>query len=294
MEWKICDIVTRVSYKLMSIGITGGQGFIGSHVVHELLSKNYEIVLYCRKGSKKKFDNKNIKYVFLDFEKPEKKLLHKIKLPKIFIYLAWSGVQNYNSLHHFETELDLHYRFIKYLIINGVEKVIVSGTCFEYGLKSGSLKENCIPVPENSYGVSKNFLRQQLFILKKFIPFNLIWLRLFYVYGEGQHNNSLYTSLKNAEKNNETHFDMSGGEQIRDFIKVSTVSELIVKIIFSKIENEIINICSSNPISVKNFVKDLIRCNDWKIKPKLGVFPYSPLEPMEFWGNNQKLKRLLD
>ena len=65
---------------------------------------------------------------------------------------------------------------------------------------------------------SKLILRKKIQKLAKSKNIDLIWLRLFYVYGDGQHSKSLYSSLKQVIDNNEKIFNMSPGDQIRDFI----------------------------------------------------------------------------
>ena len=61
-------------------------------------------------------------------------------------------------------------------------------------------------------------LYEDLLKLKQNKDFNLTWLRIFYLFGDGQKENSLWTQLNMKVKNNEKIFPMTSGEQIRDFL----------------------------------------------------------------------------
>ena len=118
--------------------------------------------------------------------------------PDVLIHLAWGGLPNYNSLHHFEQELPAQYRFLKRLVQSGLKNLVVTGTCFEYGMQSGPLREEMETRPTNPYGLAKDALRRQLEFLKRERSFRLTWVRLFYLYGDGQAENSLLPQLKAA------------------------------------------------------------------------------------------------
>jgi dTDP-6-deoxy-L-talose 4-dehydrogenase (NAD+) len=104
----------------------------------------------------------------------------------------------------------------------------------------------------------------------------------------------LVPQLLRAIANQEKEFKMSKGEQLRDFIPVEKLANLIIKVSLQKNSNGIYNCCSGNPISVRAFVEKIIEENKAEIKLNLGYFPYPDYEPMAFWGNNQKILNLLN
>jgi hypothetical protein len=55
----------------------------------------------------------------------------------------------------------------------------------------------------------------------------------------------------------------------------------------------VVNVCSGKPISVRNLVEGWLKDNGWNIKLNLGHYTYPDYEPMEFWGDNNKLKKIL-
>jgi dTDP-6-deoxy-L-talose 4-dehydrogenase (NAD+) len=168
----------------------------------------------------------------------------------------------------------------------------VSGTCLEYGMQEGALREDMKAMPVNSYAQAKDSLRMSLEELQKEHPFVLKWVRLFYMYGKGQNPNSLLSQLDKALAEDRKSFNMSGGEQVRDFLPVEKVADYLVRISMQQKITGIINCCSGRPVTVKRFVEDyLIRINK-DISLNLGFYPYADYEPMQFWGDTEKLNTI--
>ena len=163
----------------------------------------------------------------------------------------------------------------------------MTGTCLEYGFREGCLSEKMFSFPNTYYGKSKYRLYSRL---NKINNINLKWLRLFYIYGDGDSKNNLYTQLVKSIKQKKT-FKMSKGDQIRDFIEVKKLSYLIHKISQSKM-NGIFNCCSGKPVSVLKFVKSIIKKRQSKIKIDNSVYDYPYYEPKNFWGSIKKIKKL--
>jgi nucleoside-diphosphate-sugar epimerase len=263
--------------------VTGATGFIGQHLVPLLLQNNYEVIAVARDEEKAKRLSwfNDVQFIPYDFHKEEKKI--KISAGDGLIHLAWQGLPNYNALFHFEENLLYSYAFIKKLVLSGVEQVLMTGTCFEYGLKSGPISSNTKPCPINPYGFAKDCLRQYLEFFKKEKSFVFQWARLFYMYGRGQNPNSLTSQLEKAIENNLPDFNMSDGEQLRDYLSVEEVARQIFDLYQSKIEGTY-NICSGKPISVRRFVEEYLAKRNSKMQLNFGHYPYPEYEPMAFWG----------
>jgi dTDP-6-deoxy-L-talose 4-dehydrogenase (NAD+) len=280
----------------MNIAVTGASGFIGRHVLRALLEQGFtNIFAVTREKSRLDEFKKQVTIVEMDIGKFESDCIDKIGRPDLLIHLAWDGLPNYQFASHYEIELPRQYEFLKNLVVSGLKKMFVSGTCFEYGLLSGALSECTIPAPDNPYGFAKDALRRQLTFLSRSNPFVLIWGRLFYLYGKGQSKNSLYSQLMSALDRKDEVFNMSPGDQLRDFISVTEASRVIVTLATMEIKNsDIINICSGKPISVKNIVQKWLAENNKVINLNLGYYPYPEYESMSFWGDNTKLQQLLE
>lgn len=275
----------------MKVAVTGASGFVGRYVLADLLDKEIEIFAITRNASKLTDLDKSIHIIEADLYDLGANAFERIGSPDVLIHLAWDGLPNYKSLHHFETELPKQYQFLKNTIVGGLSTLLVTGTCFEYGMRSGALSVDIHPTPNNPYGYAKNALRQQLQFLNDTQSFNLIWARLFYMYGEGQ-TSSIYSKLKEAVQRGDKVFNMTGGEQLRDYLPVTEVAAQIVNLALAQHAAGIVNICSGQPIAIRNIVGQWIQENDWNIDLNLGFYPYPDYEPMAFWGTTALLNNV--
>lgn len=268
----------------MKVAVTGASGFIGRHVLAELSKHVVAIVAVTRDAARLSDLGESVHVVEMNIASATSDCFERLGKPDILIHLAWDGLPNYKSLHHFETELPRQYQFLKAMVESGLPSLLVTGTCFEYGMQSGALSATMPTKPTNPYGYAKDALRQQLEYLKQTKPFNLTWGRLFYMYGEGQPHTSLYPQLKEAVLRGDKIFNMSGGEQLRDYLPVEELARQIVQSAIAQRDMGIANICSGHPISVRRLVEQWISERDWEIQLNLGHYPYPDYEPMAFWG----------
>lgn len=277
----------------MRIAVTGASGFIGRHVLNELEKEHVEIIAVTRNPNNLNDIPSMCHVIEKDISKPDLTDFDLFHRPDVLIHLAWNGLPNYYSLHHFEEELINHYRFLKSLIKSGLPTLVVTGTCFEYGMQSGELSEDLPPLPENPYGFAKDALRRQLEFLQGSYPYDLTWARLFYMYGEGQPANSLYSQFQESIKQRDQTFNMSGGEQLRDYLPVEKIARLITLLAMRKTNDGIVNVCSGKPVSVRSLVESWIRVNHLDIKLNFGYYNYPNYEPMAFWGSKKRLDTIL-
>ena len=212
----------------------------------------------------------------------------------MLVHLAWSGLPNYSSPHHVNDELPAQKRLLHGLIGDGLPNLVVAGTCLEYGPRTGELDERRPPAPCVPYAVAKDLLRRDLDELRARTPFGLTWARLFFMFGAGQAPTSLYAQLEAAVARADTRFDMSGGEQIRDYLPVGDVAAALVDLALLGGDVGVVNVCSGRPASVRQHVERWIVQSGWTIEPRLGVYPYPEHEPMSFWGDPSKLRSLLE
>jgi dTDP-6-deoxy-L-talose 4-dehydrogenase (NAD+) len=274
----------------MKILVTGANGFIGRYVLKTILNTNHDIIAT---STEDKCVLDNINYIPADFNIERNDYFERFSCPDALIHLAWQGLPNYNELFHLERNLWSSYRFLKNMIEGGTKNVTVIGTCFEYGLQEGCLSEELPAKPNTTYGVAKNTLRIFLEEFQKKIPFDFKWIRLFYLYGEGQNKNSILEQLKSALERGEKIFNMSGGEQLRDYLPVETVAENIVKIALQNKVQGILNNGSGTPISIRRLVEEYLKQKNKSIELNFGSYPYSTYEPHAFWSDVRKLNLAL-
>jgi dTDP-6-deoxy-L-talose 4-dehydrogenase (NAD+) len=280
----------------MKILVTGATGFIGNYLIEELLKDNSNQIIATSRDIKKAKSSPwfgKVKYIQYDLDNNIDNLYEFFEKPDNMIHLAWSNLSDYNNLSHISVELFNHFSFIENMIKGGLKDVSITGTCFEYGKIDGCLSENMMPSPSNPYAIAKDTLRKFIVELEKNYNFTYKWIRLFYMYGNGQSDKSLIPMLDRAilDKNNE--FNMSGGEQLRDFLTISEVVKNISLISNQNLyNNQVINCCSGSPISVRALVENYLLKRKYTMKLNLGFYKYPNYEAMAFWGDNKKLNNI--
>lgn len=278
--------------------VTGATGFIGNYVVEELLKRNFNVI--ASSSSREKAAGfpwyKQVTFVELNLQNIDEGInyFNFFKQPQSFIHLAWEGLPDYTGDFHITKNLPRHLALLKNMVQNGLSDITVAGTCFEYGLQEGQLSENIHPKPVIEYATAKDEMRKNLQQICASKPVSLKWMRLFYMYGNGQHPNSLIPQLNKALAEKQEVFNMSAGEQQRDFLPVGKVAEYIVTIAAQKNVTGIINVCSGKPVMVKDFVKEYLQQNNKSIQLHLGYYPYNLYEPMRFWGDDTKLQSIIE
>ncbi len=275
--------------------VTGATGFVGRHLVTALLARGYSVRAVARDAQAARalpwIDD--VEFIAADVHAEDLDLARLSADVEVLAHLAWPGLPNYQALFHFEHNLFADYRFIKRAVEAGVSQVLVTGTCFEYGMQSGPLSETMLPQPSNPYGLAKNTLRLFLETLRQQRPFNLQWARLFYLYGEGQNPNSLLASLDRAIDAGAERFDMSAGEQLRDYLPIEVAAGYLARLVEQRDFSGVVNCSSGRPIAVRTLVEQRLRERDASIALNLGHYGYPDHEPMAFWGVAQRLQQLL-
>ena len=279
----------------LKVMVTGASGFVGRHLVAALLARGCQVRAVARREAPARalawFDQ--VEFVAADIHDPAADVAALCEGVDALVHLAWPGLPNYQGLFHLEHNLMADYAFIKRAVEAGVGQVQVTGTCFEYGMHSGPLSEALECRPANAYGLAKHSLRLFLETLRQQQPFNLQWARLFYLHGEGQNPNSLLAALDRAIDCGQASFDMSAGEQLRDFLPIETATAHLAALLHRREFSGVVNLCSGQPVSVRSLVERHCAARESSIALNLGHYPYPAHEPMAFWGDARRLHALL-
>lgn len=274
--------------------LTGGTGLLGKSFLDQLKKIDCSVVNITRTGKSNENSNilageREIKY---DIYSEKYELLDELPTPNCIIHFAWGGLPNYQSRHHLEMEFPAHKSFLEYWINRGVKRIIVLGSCFEYGLVDGEIREGTICLPVTLYGKAKNALHVALrdFICKGNSETQLVWLRVFYVKSEQR---GIFGALNNAINQGAKSFQMSQGQQIRDYLTPVQVAEKIETIMRAENPSMIYNVCSGKPRKLIDLVNEFRLEKSSKIEFELGVFGYLDYEPLEFWGSTDNFDALL-
>jgi dTDP-6-deoxy-L-talose 4-dehydrogenase (NAD+) len=281
----------------MKVLVTGATGGLGSLIVNNLLSRGINVIATSRNEEKAKLSDFYSKVKFIPYDingKDDINLFEYFEKPDSVIHAAWEKLDQYKNEIHVTELLENHKKFVSNLMKNGLKDFNCIGTCYEYGLREGVLVEDFKPEPTVAYSIAKNLLREFVEQENQKYKIDYKWIRVFYVFGEVKGRKNLYTQLITAVKNGEKSFNMSGGEQIRDFLSSEEIADIIVRISIQNKVTGLINCCSGKPVKLKNYIMEFLKRNNYSIDLNLGYYPYTDYEPMETWGDTKKMERALN
>jgi nucleoside-diphosphate-sugar epimerase len=264
--------------------VTGATGFVGRHVVARLVEGGHAVTAVARSEAKARSLPWHGRAtfvecdVFRDFER-----LADVR-PDVMVHLAWPGLPNYRDYFHLDTNLPADLRLLKQAVSSGVKRLVVAGTCLEYGMQFGPLTDRMETRPTTPYGLAKDSLRKSLEMMRASMPFTLQWVRLFYMYGEGQNPGSLLSQLDRAIDEGREVFDMSRGDQLRDYLPIEEVAAIFGTVVESPGIQGVVNCCSGRPVSVREMVEQRCTQRGSNIRLNRGHYPYPDYEPLAFWG----------
>ena len=287
----------------MKILVTGGAGFIGSHLVEELLSNEHEILIFdnCLTGKKENLEiTGNFTFINDDFGSENSlEVIEKFD-PDICFHLAAQSsvvVSVENPALDFEHNILQPIKLIQVLLKSNCKKLVFTssgGTIFGEPTVIPTAEEDYADEPESPYGVAKKRLNELIKIMSKNSSMKYSILNLSNVYGPRQdpHGEAGVVSIfANKYLKNEEPTIYGDGEQTRDYIYVKDVVSALIKA--SKIEeNHFLNIGTG----IETSVNDL--ANLMKIQFKSEINPiYKPAREGELNRsvlNNTKAKKELN
>lgn len=260
---------------MAKILVTGGAGFIGDHVVKELIKKSHEVFIFDLKEG----DCKEAKYFITNLKNKEllKENLTKIK-PDMIIHLAGLIKGKYKDLY------EVNILGTKNILNLFSGRCIFLSTGMVYQGNNSPYEENMNTNPKDEYARTK-LAAEELCLERK----NNTVIRASIVYGPNQKGDMFLPSLKEAIRKKEV-FKMTKGEQKRDFIHVKDLTNAIC-ILMEKEESGIFNISSGENISLQEVIH--------QAKAIVGYFPIEqniPYRENETWGyklKNEKAKNIL-
>ena len=212
--------------------------------------------------------------------------------PTHAILLSWPGLPNYQEPFHVTRNLPACVELIEQLAAAGLQRLVVAGTCYEYGLQNGPLKEDQFTDPANCYAIAKDSLRRVIASRITQQGLQWCWARIFYPYGNGQNPKSLLPSLLKALETREESFPMGSGRQLRDFIDVQEVARQLLTLAMHQDAAGIYNVGSGMPRSVLEMAEEAVEAHGGNIRLKRGVYQDRSDEPLAFWAHTDKFQAL--
>ncbi len=214
------------------------------------------------------------------------------------VHLAAYGVdyRRQDSCDLIDVNIKLTLKLIEFCALNGTKRFINTGSCAEYAGNGTCKLRECDTIgPENLYGASKASSTMMGNLLAAKLGLNLVTLRPFGIYGEFEGLHRLIPRIMKACINNEP-MDLTPGAQIRDYLYVRDLADAFFKAASNnRYPYEIYNVCSSEPVSVKQVVNrfcSISGCDTGLFN--FGKFDYRPNYIMYIVGDNSKIRKHLN
>jgi nucleoside-diphosphate-sugar epimerase len=230
----------------MRVFMTGASGFIGRHVLPRL--SQHEVLCLTR-------DPGRLPALAFgralrgDLGRPEawRQQLEDFK-PHWCLHLGWEGLPDYSEATT-RANVDASLRLFETLLRARVRRVVVAGSCWEYGAAAGMVPETRTPTDCSIFAAAKNALRSKLESAARGSDLEHRWGRIFFVYGPGQRSASLIPSCRTAFAAGRAP-DIRQPRVAQDFIHVDDVAEGLVALLERDIASGIYNLGTGRPTAV--------------------------------------------
>ncbi|NMC64203.1 MAG: NAD-dependent epimerase/dehydratase family protein [SAR324 cluster bacterium] len=258
--------------------VTGGAGFIGSHVCEILLSQGYEVHVLDNLSSGRK-ENLTSQVLLHEFDirsKEVEKVVRKIK-PNLVVHLA-AQISVRTSMEDPVLDVDINVRgLVNLLHCFDTEAlpffVFISTGGAIYGRQDYFPADEDHPIrPESVYGLSKRTAEQYLELWKRAYGLRFAVLRLANVYGPRQNSHGeagVVAIFSERLLKGEVPIINGDGEQTRDFVYVKDVAEAVGKVVEQGAEG-IFNIGTGQESSVNTVYRLIAAGVGSTIVPKHG------------------------
>lgn len=267
--------------------ITGANGFVGRQIIRSLDMKDIDLISIVREGKESTVSNfKNVKKIITSkdlFAEDESWWEEQCKDVDIVIHTAWyvETGKYQNSSKNIDCLIG-SLKLAKGAVKAGVSRFLGLGTCAEYDQSQGVLTIDTPLKPLTTYAVAKASL---FTTLSQWLPresISFAWIRLFYLYGEGEDQKRLVPYVRSQILQGD-FVDLTSGKQVRDFMDVAEAGKKIAGI---SLTNQIgpINLCSGIPITVRQFVEKIADEYGRKDLLRFGVKEDSIFDPPSVVG----------
>lgn len=266
----------------MRILITGAASFLGRHLVEYFLSKEEEVLALVRENARGKDEllkyeaNNKFKLIVLDMKDIERLDIDF----DICIHLAWGGIGKEGRMdENIQREnIDSAIKLMRVCKERGAKRFLFAGSQAEYGQTLSDIEVkygkdfdiNTIPKqsedsptnPKSEYGKAKLELKSKLKNLGDSLGIEYVHMRIFSVFGSGDHETSLIsTCIRDFKENKDVHI----GECIQswNYIYIKDLCEAVYLLSKKDLQGEFVfNVAGENNRILMDYVKDIKRLLD--------------------------------
>ncbi|MCC7303044.1 MAG: SDR family NAD(P)-dependent oxidoreductase [Bacteroidia bacterium] len=246
--------------------ITGGAGFIGSHLAARLVKEGKEVVVLDNllRGNKIPAGvQKKLKFIKGDVRRKQDVRLAAKGCDLIYHFAAVLGVDVVadNPVETMETEIVGLRNITDYCIANGTKKLIYSSTSGVYGHSAieKSFTETISLDPRTSYAIAKRYNEIYLKALYEEKGLESVSLRFFNVYGPGQDTRMVVPRFMEQALKGEPLSVYGNGKQTRDFTYIDDTVTACIKVAGKLKGCEVLNVSNEEEISIRELAHAVLK-----------------------------------
>lgn len=248
--------------------VTGGAGFIGSHLVDRLLSDGHEVLVLDNFSTGRpenlahQRENSHLQVVQIDVADQEKITPYFAGIDWVFHMAALAdivpSIQQPGQYHH--SNVDGTFAVLEAARHADVKRFLYTASSSCYGIPDNYPTQETAEIrPQYPYALTKNLGEQMTMHWGQVYKLPVVSLRLFNVYGPRSRTSGTYGAVLGvflAQKLAGKPFTVVGdGTQTRDFTYVTDVADAFVTAAASSARNEVFNVGSGNTYSVNSLVE---------------------------------------
>jgi UDP-glucose 4-epimerase len=266
----------------MNCLVTGGAGFIGSHVADALLDAGHRVVVLDDLSGGFR-QNVPARASFVEGSITDTDLVNRLfstdRYDGVFHLAAYAaeGLSHFIKKFNYENNLVGSVNLINAAVNYRARCFVFTSSIAVYGTGQSPLNEEMVPEPEDSYGIAKLAVEKELAVTHRMFGLNYIIFRPHNVYGERQNIGDKYRNVigifMNQIMQGKQMTVFGDGTQTRAFTHIADIAPVIARSIdMPDTWNTVYNIGADTPYSVKTLAE--------KVAAAMGVIPnLKHLEP---------------
>lgn len=280
--------------------VTGGAGFIGAHVTEELVKRGHAVtVLDDLSGGF--VDNIVPEAHFVQGSINDVALVNQLFEDKQFDYVfhlaayAAEGLSHFIKRFNYSNNLIGSVNLINASINNGVKRFVFTSSIAVYGASPElPMTEETRPHPEDSYGIAKLAVEQELIVSQEMFGLDYIVFRPHNVYGEKQNIGDKYRNVVGIFMNQilqgKPMSIFGDGEQTRAFSYIGDIAPIIAESVeLPAATNQIFNIGADEPYTINVLAQEIARAMG--VSPNIHHVP-ARNEVVHAYSSHEKVQRI--
>ncbi|MCK5579921.1 MAG: SDR family oxidoreductase [Candidatus Omnitrophica bacterium] len=284
----------------LKVLVTGGAGFIGSHLVDRLINDGHDVVVLDNFSTGRpqnldhQKDSSQLQLVEADIRDLDKIKPYFEGIEVVFHLAALADIvpSIVNPIGYYTSNVLGTMNVVEAARLSGVKRLVYTASSSCYGIPP----EGCYPTPENAaispeypYALTKYLGEETVLHWGKVYDLPVVSLRLFNVYGTRSRTSGTYGAVFGvflAQKLSGQPYTVVGdGTQTRDFTYVTDVADAFATAGYSDVSGEVFNVGTGKPQSVNRLVELL--------EGEVTYIPKRPGEPDCTWADVNKIKAVL-